>query len=54
MLMANSQRPLREKLDIDQCITLSIANMGKHENLLIVASYFWSDALNAYCSTTDR
>jgi hypothetical protein len=37
-----------EKVEIGQCITFSLADMGKHENLLIVASSFWSDALNAF------
>jgi hypothetical protein len=48
MRVGNSKRVLWEDLDIDQCTTLSLADMGKHENLLIAASYFWSDALNAF------
>jgi hypothetical protein len=32
---------------INQCITLSSSDMLWKESLLIVASYFWSDALNA-------
>jgi len=33
---------------LDQCIRLSIADMHKNESLLIAASYFWSDTLNAF------
>jgi len=32
----------------DQCIKLSIADMEWNESLLIAASYFWSDTLNAF------
>jgi len=32
---------------LDQCIRLSIADMDRNESLLIAASYFWSDTLNA-------
>jgi hypothetical protein len=31
-----------------QCITLSLSDMSRNESLLISASYFWSDALNAF------
>jgi hypothetical protein len=48
MRMANSNKETWEKVDIDRCITFSLANMGKYENLLIAASYFWYDALNAF------
>ena len=33
---------------LDQCIRLSIADMARNESLLIAASYFWSDTLNAF------
>ena len=33
---------------LDQCIRLSPADMDRNESLLIAASYFWSDALNAF------
>ena len=33
---------------MDQCIRLSIADMERNESLLIAASYFWSDTLNAF------
>ena len=37
-----------EKYGIGRCITLSLSEMPKNESLLIAASYFWSDALNAF------
>jgi hypothetical protein len=43
MRMGNSNREIWEKIEIDQCITFFRADMGKHENLLIAASYFWFD-----------
>jgi len=33
---------------LDQCMRLSLANMERNESLLIAASYFWSDNLNAF------
>jgi hypothetical protein len=39
---------LWEKCKISQCITLSLSAMSRNESLLIAASYFWSDALNAF------
>jgi len=33
---------------LDQCIRLSIADVYRNESLLIAASYFWSDTLNAF------
>jgi len=33
---------------LDQCIRLSIADMDRNESLLIAASNFWSDTLNAF------
>ena len=32
---------------LDQCIRLSLADMHRNESLLVAASYFWSDTLNA-------
>uniref|UniRef100_J3MDN9 DUF4371 domain-containing protein n=1 Tax=Oryza brachyantha TaxID=4533 RepID=J3MDN9_ORYBR len=37
-----------EELDISHCIELSLSDMEKDETLLAAASYFWSDALNAF------
>jgi hypothetical protein len=37
-----------EQYKINQCITLSLSKMYRNESLLITASYFWSDALNAF------
>jgi hypothetical protein len=37
-----------ELFKISQCITLSLSEMSWNESLLIAASYFWSDALNAF------
>jgi hypothetical protein len=37
-----------EKYKIKQCITLSLSDMPWNESFLIAASYFWSDALNAF------
>ena len=33
---------------LDQCIRLSLADIERNESLLIAASYFWSDTLNAF------
>jgi len=33
---------------LDQCIRLSLADMHRNESLLIAASYFWSNTLNAF------
>jgi len=33
---------------LDQCIRLSLADMERNESLLVVASYFRSDTLNAF------
>ena len=33
---------------LDQCIRLSLADMDRNGSLLIAASYFWSDTLNAF------
>lgn len=48
MRMANFNRVDWGTTEIDPCITFSLANMGKHENLLITACHFWSDVLNAF------
>jgi hypothetical protein len=37
-----------EQYKISQCITLSLSEMSWNESLLIVASYFWTDALNTF------
>jgi hypothetical protein len=34
--------------DLDQCITLSLSNIKKNEPMLRSASYFWSNAFNAF------
>ena len=43
-----SKRVFWDERDIDQCITLSIADMERNESLLIATSHFWSVALNAF------
>lgn len=45
---AAAKRTLRDENGIGQCINLSLANMDRNKNLLIITSYFWSDALNAF------
>jgi hypothetical protein len=37
-----------EQYKISQCITLSLSEISRNESLLIAASYFWSDAINAF------
>src|SRR5687768_7344857 len=37
-----------EELKIGQCINPSLSQMEKNEPLVMTASYFWSDALNAF------
>ena len=37
-----------DNYDIGQCLTLSLSEMTKNEPMLISASYFWSDTLNAF------
>jgi len=34
--------------DLDQCIALSLSNIKKNEPMLRSASYFWSNAFNAF------
>ena len=46
--IANSQRTNWEQYDISQCLNLSLSEMIRNEPMLISASYFWSDALNAF------
>ena len=43
-----SKRIFWDERGIDQCITLSIADMERNESLLIATSHFWSVALNAF------
>ena len=37
-----------DERDIGQCIALSLSNMERNEPLLISASHFWSDTINAF------
>ena len=37
-----------ELYDLNQCLTLSLSGMERNDSLLISASYFWSNALNAF------
>ena len=37
-----------ELYDLNQCLTLLLSGMERNDLLLIVASYFWSNALNAF------
>ena len=37
-----------ELYDLNQCLTLLLSGMERNESLLIAASYFWSNALNAF------
>ena len=37
-----------ELYDLNQCLTLSLSGMERHDSLLISASYFWSNTLNAF------
>jgi hypothetical protein len=45
-----SERKARdwELSNLNQCLTLSLSGMERNEPLLISASYFWSNALNAF------
>ena len=43
-----SKRADWDRYEIDQCIDLSLSNMARNESILIAASYFWSDTLNAF------
>ena len=46
--IASSQRTNWEQYDISQCLNLSLSEMIRNEPMLISASYFWSDAINAF------
>ena len=37
-----------EIYDLNQCLTLSLSGMERNDSLLISASYFWSNTLNAF------
>jgi hypothetical protein len=37
-----------ELFDLNQCLTLSLSGMERNESLLVSASYFWSNTLNAF------
>ena len=37
-----------EVYDLSQCLTLSLFGMERNDSLLIAASYFWSNTLNAF------
>jgi len=37
-----------EQYDISQCLNLSLSKMIRNEPMLISASFFWSDAINAF------
>ena len=37
-----------EVYDLNQCLTLSLSEMGRNDSLLISASYFWSNTLNTF------
>ena len=37
-----------ELYDLNQCLTLSLSGIDRNDSLLISASYFWSNALNAF------
>lgn len=46
--MSASKKTLWDEQKIYQCITLSLSSMERNESMLVAASYFWSDALNAF------
>ena len=48
MRVSNSNEVQRDERKLDQCIRLSITDMERNESLLIAASYFWSNTLNAF------
>jgi hypothetical protein len=41
-----------ELSNLNQCLTLSLSRMERNEPLLISASYFWSNAMNAFILVT--
>ena len=46
--VANAQRTHWEENDISQYLNLSLSKMIRNEPMLILASYFWSDAVKAF------
>jgi hypothetical protein len=46
--MSHQHQTHWDTYDIGQCITLSLSEMIRNEPMLISASYFWSDTLNAF------
>ena len=46
--VSNSNEVQWGERKLDQCIRLSLADMERNESLLIAASYFWLDTLNAF------
>ena len=48
MRVSNTNEVQWGERKLDQCIRLSIADMDRNESLLIAASNFWSDTLNAF------
>jgi len=48
VLPSHSNEVRWDEWKLDQCIRLSLADMERNESLLIAASYFWSDTLNAF------
>ena len=46
--MASLHQTHWDAYDIGNCITLSLSEMIRNELMLVSASYFWSDALNAF------
>jgi len=46
--IAKSQRTNWEQYDLSQCLNLSLSEIVRNEPMLISASYFWSDAINAF------
>ena len=45
--VANSYRADWEQYDISQCLNLSLSEMVRNKPMLILASFFWSDSINA-------
>ena len=37
-----------EIYDLNQCLTVLLSEMERNDSLLILASYFWSNTLNAF------
>lgn len=51
--ISDSKRADLDHYEIGQCITLSLADIARNEPMLVAASYFLSDALNAFPWTDD-